>query len=183
MGAPSAPPCWVCPPPPARAKDPMDSASARIASCRCRSLPSPMLLSYTRLLTPSSIPPCSDYCLHHSALPVMVVHRDASGCAELVLGAEATPPPITPVSVKTSMLDGNEGWPPHLSFSSVQLSSIHRRDKCGTELKLGAEATIHRRPSHHSQPLPPPAATCSLPNAPLRRTHAPLLSATSQTRS
>ena len=43
----------------------------------------------------------SDYCLHHSALPVMVVHRDVSGAgAELVLGAEATPRPITLVRVR-----------------------------------------------------------------------------------
>ena len=53
-------------------------------------------------------PPLSDYCLHHSALPVMVVHRDVSGGAELVLGAEATPPPITPVRVrwKSDQCDG-----------------------------------------------------------------------------
>ena len=101
LGAPSAPTCWVHLP-----SDPLKYPNMNQPGLPAVLVAAPPLTfpSFCPPIVSSSPPPSlpspplfSDYCLHHSALPVMVVHRDASGGAELVLGAEATPPPITPV--------------------------------------------------------------------------------------
>ena len=85
----------------------------------------------------------------------MVVHRDVSGGAELVLGAEATPPPITPVSEVLPQRCPALAWC-HFHHAATDVW-IHQRDDSGTELRLA--------PKH-----PQPQAA-----APLTYTHAPLL--------
>ena len=53
---------------------------------------------FPEVYTVNPYPPhFSDYCMHHSSVPVMVVRREAG--SEVVMGAEAMPPPLVQASV------------------------------------------------------------------------------------